>query len=132
GYERYSNQNRSERERGRGDIEQFASTACRRLRPLRENEEFPLAHQRAAFSRLSLAPRGAGDADLRHNGYDRRARAQDRRNHNSLDQRYRAQPTAQRQQQRRREPAGNDRRAVRRQPAANAVLTRYTRDLRPS
>ena len=53
-------------------------------------------------------------------------RAQNRRHDDSLDQRYRAQPTAQRQQQRRRESARNDQRAVRRQPAADAKLASHT------
>ena len=52
------------------------------------------------------------DADLRDDGYDRRAGAQDRRNYHSFHQRHRKKPTAKRQQQRRREPAGNAQRAV--------------------
>src|SRR5467141_266060 len=50
-----------------------------RIRTLSEDQEFPLACLRAAFSRLPPAPRRASGSDLRHDRSRRRTGAQDRR-----------------------------------------------------
>ena len=57
----------------------------RRLRALSQDQEFPLARQRAAFPRLPPDARRAGRRDLRHDRRHRRARAQDRRHDAAFD-----------------------------------------------
>ena len=78
---------------GRARHLQAAERPARRcLRALPQDQELPLARQRAAFPRLPSAPRRAGRADLRHHRRAGRARAQDRRHHAALDRRHRQAP----------------------------------------
>ena len=69
----------------RGFVRRTDDAARRCVRALSEDQELPLAHEWAAFPRLSSAARRAGGSDLRHDRSDRRARAQDRRNDDALD-----------------------------------------------
>ena len=62
----------------------------RHVRALPEDQELPLAHERAALPRLSSDARRAGRPDLRHDRPDGRARAQDRRHDAALDRPHRA------------------------------------------
>src|SRR5277367_522266 len=59
--------------------------AGRRVRPLPENQELSLAHERSPLPRLPPAARRAWRPDIRDDGPDRGTGSQDRRNNIALD-----------------------------------------------
>ena len=82
-----------DRSRGEGavadDLRGAERAPGRQLRALSEDQEFPLARQRAAFPRLPPAVRRAGRGDPRRHRRHGRAGPQDRRHHAPLDRPYR-------------------------------------------
>ena len=81
GYAASADPDRSRRQCHQGHRRRAQCAAGRHFRALYEDQEFPLAHERPAFPRLSSAARRAGRPDFRHDRRARRARAQDRRRH---------------------------------------------------
>ena len=132
---RLQDADRSRRQCHQGHRRRAQRAARRHLRALSEDQEFPLAHERAAFPRLPPAARRARRPDLRHDRRARRARAQDRRQHPALDRRHLA-PAAHRRQRRglcraarhagraaRGQPALRRRRCARRTTSATSTAT---------
>ena len=102
--------------------------AGRRLCPLPQDQELPLARVGAAFSRLPPAARRPGDRDRRHDRRHRRAGAQARRHDDPLDRPHQAPAAGARQRRRLRHAARHAGRAARRQhPAHQAHAHRSTK-----